>query len=159
MWRSRSSIPCTEASSAVRDDPGRDVPRATNVAGHTGRWRRAAPHRAPRGARGWAVGTASCQCKSAWEWSWRRGPCPVGLGRHGNRVACHGEGVRALGKRVRRPHQNRCFARSHSGTRPCPGSSKAVTASSQWLGVGRGGASAGPECVRRVVGAYGGRPV
>jgi hypothetical protein len=34
-----------------------------------------------------------------------------------------------------------------------------VTASSQRLGVGRGGAFAGFECVRMVVGAYGGRPV
>ena len=138
MWRPESSILYDEASSAVTVDPGRHVPRAPNVAGQTGRWRRASPHRAPSGARGWAPGAASCQCKSAWEWSWRRGPCPAGLGRHGNRVAWRGDRVTALGKLYRTQGQNLCFARSHSGMRPCPGSSKAVTAWFQRLGVGRG---------------------
>eukprot|EP00966_Prymnesium_polylepis_P151441 3499541-Prymnesium_polylepis.1 len=53
---------------------------------------------------------------------------------------------------ARRPNLWDVGTRAH-----VPFRSIAVKASFQRLGVGGGGASAGPECVRRVVGAYGDR--
>eukprot|EP00966_Prymnesium_polylepis_P267278 6174435-Prymnesium_polylepis.1 len=51
-------------------------------------------------------------------------------------------------KRAQTQGQNQCFARSHSGGRARPRSSKAVMAWFQWLEASRGGCPCG-SCVRQ----------